>query len=132
MKALIIYTSITKNTEKIARAFEESFRSYGWEVDLQRITNKTERLESDYEKYDVVCLGSPIVAGSPLTCIQKRFSPGGGPCRALRAGKPTEHLPAAAPAGASGPHFPEVPSPLSTPPRACTAVPSPAAPGSSD
>ncbi|MBQ9269395.1 MAG: hypothetical protein IJ206_07765, partial [Oscillospiraceae bacterium] len=77
-KALILYATITKNTERIAKAFAESFESYGWTAELFRITNKTESMPSNYNDYDVVCLGSPIVAGSPLMCVQKRFSPGGG------------------------------------------------------
>lgn len=77
-KALIMYATITKNTERIAQAFAESFEHYGWQADLVRISNKSGRMVSNYSDYDVVCLGSPIVAGSPLMCIQKRFSPGGG------------------------------------------------------
>lgn len=77
-KALIMYATITKNTEKIAMAFAESFRHYGWQADLVRISNKSANMMGSYSDYDVVCLGSPIVAGSPLMCIQKRFSLGGG------------------------------------------------------
>lgn len=77
-KALIMYATITKNTEKIAKAFAESFEHYGWQADLVRISNKSGGMMGSYSDYDVVCLGSPIVAGSPLMCIQKRFSPGGG------------------------------------------------------
>ena len=77
-RALIMYATITKNTERIAKAFGESFEDYGWQVDYHRISNKTARVDFDYNQYDIVCLGSPIVAGSPLVCVQKRFSPGGG------------------------------------------------------
>lgn len=77
-KALIMYATITKNTERIAKAFAESFAHYGWQADLVRISNKSGNVTGSYSDYDVVCLGSPIVAGSPLMCIQKRFSPGGG------------------------------------------------------
>ncbi len=45
-KALILYATITKNTERIARAFAESFEYYGWEAELFRITNKTESMPS--------------------------------------------------------------------------------------
>lgn len=32
-KALIMYATITKNTERIAKAFAESFEHYGWQAD---------------------------------------------------------------------------------------------------
>lgn len=76
-RALIMYATITKNTEKIAKSFEESFRFYGWEVDMVRLTNKG-HAPHDYSDYDVVCLGSPIIAGSPMMCVTKQFSLGGG------------------------------------------------------
>lgn len=76
-RALIMYATITKNTEKIAKSFEESFRHYGWEVDLVRIVNQG-RAPHDYSGYDVVCLGSPIIAGGPMMCVTKQFSLGGG------------------------------------------------------
>lgn len=76
-RALIMYATITKNTEKIAKSFEESFRHYGWDVDLVRIVNQG-RAPHDYSGYDVVCLGSPIIAGSPMMCVTKQFSLGGG------------------------------------------------------
>lgn len=77
-KALIMYASITGNTKKIAEAFRDSFEHYGWAVDLIRITNKTEDLPFSYDDYDVVCLGSLIIAGSPTMAVTKKFSLGGG------------------------------------------------------
>ncbi len=72
-----MYATITKNTERIAKSFEEEFQHYGWAVDMIRITNKS-RAPHDYSHYDVICLGSPIIAGSPMMCITKQFSLGGG------------------------------------------------------
>ena len=77
-KALIMYASITKNTEKIAKCFKETFEHYGWEVDFEKITNRSGKPKVNYKNYDVVCLGSPIIAGSPMSCVIKAFSLGGG------------------------------------------------------
>ncbi len=77
-KALILYASITGNTEKIAKAFQRSFEHYGFTVDMCKVTNKTEHVPKNYQDYDVVCLGSLIIAGSPTAAVIKRFSLGGG------------------------------------------------------
>ena len=77
-KALVMYASITGNTEKIAKAMAEQFEHYGWTVDLIKITNKNKNVPKNYNDYDVVCLGSLIIAGSPTTAIIKGFSLGGG------------------------------------------------------
>ena len=82
-RALILYATMTKNTEKIALAFEKAFRHYNWEVTLFRMTMKPADWEGMQEKlyfddYDMVCLGSPIVAGYPLTVVNKVFSLGAG------------------------------------------------------
>lgn len=83
MRALILYATMTKNTEKIAVAMKETFEYYRWEVTLFRMTMKKEdwagRQEDLYfDDYDVVCLGSPIVAGYPITVVNKVFSLGAG------------------------------------------------------
>lgn len=77
-KALIIYASITGNTEKIAKAFQRSFEHYGFTVDLCKITNRSQRPHFNYQDYDVVCMGSLIIAGSPTAAMIKQFSLGGG------------------------------------------------------
>lgn len=81
-KALILYATMTKNTEKIALAMKESFEYYGWYVNCLRLkkSNKWAELQDGlyFDDYDVVCLGSPIVAGYPLTIVNKLFSLGAG------------------------------------------------------
>ena len=79
-RALILYATMTKNTEKIARWFQESFEAYKWEVTSIRMKNT---MDIDavqplvyFDDYDVICLGSPIVAGYPLKAISKHFSLG--------------------------------------------------------
>lgn len=82
-RALILYATMTKNTEKIAKVFEETFRHYNWDTTLFRLSMKPADWEGMQEKlyfddYDIVCLGSPIVAGYPITVVNKVFSLGAG------------------------------------------------------
>ncbi len=66
-KALILYGSITGNTEKVGRAFAEVCTEYGFEADCVKIDPKRDWMEQPVflEDYDLVCLGSPIIAGLP-------------------------------------------------------------------
>lgn len=79
-RALILYATMTKNTEKIATWFKETFESYQWEVTFLRLKNgmDLEKIQPDvyFDDYDVICLGSPIVAGYPLKIVSKLFSLG--------------------------------------------------------
>ncbi len=81
-RALILYATMTKNTEKIATWFKETFEAYNWDVTFFRVA-----LNADYagmqeqlyfDDYDVVALGSPIVAGLPIQPVLKAFSLGAG------------------------------------------------------
>ena len=80
-RALILYATMTKNTEKIATWFKETFEYYKWEVTFIRLKNKMKLSEIQplvyFDDYDVVCLGSPIVAGYPLKVVNRLFSLGG-------------------------------------------------------
>lgn len=82
-RALILYATMTKNTEKVAQWFKETFEYYKWDVTMYHLTMKAENWIGMQDKlffddYDVVCLGSPIVAAYPLTVINKLFSMGAG------------------------------------------------------
>ena len=82
-RALILYATMTRNTEKIAEVFEQTFRHYNWDVTRFKMTLKPADWEGMQEKlyfddYDIVCLGSPIVAGYPITVVNKVFSLGAG------------------------------------------------------
>jgi len=81
-KALILYASMTGNTEKIARWFKESFEHYLFDVTLFKMTPKADwkgmQEKLYFDDYDVVCLGSPIVAGAPLMIVTRVLSLGGG------------------------------------------------------
>ncbi len=69
-RALILYATMTKNTEKVANWFKETFEYYNWEVQMIRLKGKMDWTEYEgktfFDDYDVICLGSPIVAGLPL------------------------------------------------------------------
>lgn len=81
-RALIMYATMTKNTEKVANWFKETFERYNWDVTYIRIKNNMDWFpwagQTYFDDYDVVCLGSPIVGGGPLQAILKAFSFGGG------------------------------------------------------
>lgn len=81
-RALILYATMTKNTEKVATWFNETFNEYGWETNLIRIMPNTNWAELQdklyFDDYDLICLGSPIVGGAPLQPVIKALSFGGG------------------------------------------------------
>ena len=67
-KALIIYSSITGNTEKIAEAFAETFREYNIAPTLLKLEGNYlgEQVDPpDLGAYDFLCLGAPVIAGIP-------------------------------------------------------------------
>ncbi len=66
-KALIIYGSLTGNTEQIGTAFKEVCQEYGFETDMIKITPKHDwdAEPAMIDQYDIVALGSPIIAGLP-------------------------------------------------------------------
>lgn len=66
-KALVIYGSITGNTEMVAKAFGDVCTEYGFEAELVKIDPKRDWDKEPVfvEDYDLVCLGAPIIAGLP-------------------------------------------------------------------
>lgn len=66
-KALVLYGSITGNTELVAKEFQAVCRENGFDTDLVKIDPRR-NWDKDplfVEDYDLVCLGSPIIAGLP-------------------------------------------------------------------
>jgi len=66
-KALVIYGSITGNTKLVADTFVQTLTDYGFETDSVKIDPKRD-WEKDpvfVEDYDLVALGTPIIAGLP-------------------------------------------------------------------
>lgn len=81
-RALILYATMTKNTEKIATWFKETFEHYNFETTMFRLAKNADwkgmQEKLYFDDYDVVCLGSPIVGGGPLMIVTKALSLGGG------------------------------------------------------
>lgn len=81
-RALILYATMTKNTEKVATWFNETFQEYGWETKFIRIKPKMDwaalQDEVYFDDYDLVALGSPIVGGAALQPVMRALSFGGG------------------------------------------------------
>jgi hypothetical protein len=57
-KALIIYYSVTGNTEKVAFAVESGVKKAGLEPTIKRVS---EAYEEDLFDYDLVCFGTPVL-----------------------------------------------------------------------
>lgn len=71
-KALIVYASITGNTEKVAMKFKEVFEKKGqpwgdWDCDVYKITKNSDKKKAPchLDDYDFLCVGAPIWAGIP-------------------------------------------------------------------
>lgn len=81
-RVLLMYATMTKNTEKIAGWFKETFEHYGWDITYLRVAGNTDwagmQEKLYFDDYDLICLGSPIVGGQPLQAVIKAFSFGGG------------------------------------------------------
>lgn len=67
-KALIIYYSITGNTEKVALAIREGVRKGGLEPIVKK---SSEAFNEELYDYDLVCLGTPVIHGLPPRPIMK-------------------------------------------------------------
>jgi hypothetical protein len=67
-KCLIMYSSYTGNTEKVALRFKGTFERNGWECDIFKIQKKADdilRPPFDVDDYDFLCAGSGIRAHLP-------------------------------------------------------------------
>jgi hypothetical protein len=71
-KCLIIYSSYTGNTEKVAMRFKSTFEREGWECDVFKIRKKAEDIlhpSFDINTYDFVCIGSGLRVHLPYNEI---------------------------------------------------------------
>jgi hypothetical protein len=66
-RSLILYSSWTGNTEKVAIRFKKVFEEKGWTCDAFKIDKKTDIANPpfDYGDYDFLCAGSPVIIGQP-------------------------------------------------------------------
>ena len=71
-KALILYASMSGNTEKVALAFREVFEYYGFQVDLYKADGaKLKDKQVYFEDYEFVCIGSGLIGGQPMPQLSK-------------------------------------------------------------
>jgi hypothetical protein len=89
-KCLVIYSSYTGNTEKVALRFRSTFQRDGWDTHIYRIDKKPEDILNppfDIKEYDFVCAGTGIRAHLPyneILNVLRRFRLGGDPRVVLR------------------------------------------------
>ncbi len=75
-KALIVYSSITGNTELVARTFADTFREYNIEPTLVKLEGnyKGEKIPApERNDYDFVMFGSPVIASLPYHDLYIQF-----------------------------------------------------------
>jgi len=78
-RALIIYSSHSGNTEKVAFRFKETFEKHGWGCEIYKIDKKTDinNPPFDFDYYEFVCVGSGIILHLPynemLMLIRRRI-----------------------------------------------------------
>ena len=88
-KCLIMYSSYTGNTEKVALRFKSTFERNGWECDIFKIRKKAEDIlhpPFDVNDYDFLCVGSGIRVHLPyneVLNVLRRFRLGIDPRIAL-------------------------------------------------
>jgi len=66
-KSLILYSSLSGNTEKVALRFKKVFVDQGWECDTFKIDKNTDYREPPFniEDYDFLCAGSYVLLELP-------------------------------------------------------------------
>lgn len=74
-RGLIMYASVTGNTEKVAKAFAKAMEQNDWEAVLYKIDAKTNFHDNPvyFNEFDLVALGSPNMAGLPSPHVQRCF-----------------------------------------------------------
>ena len=79
-KAVVLYGSLTGNTEMVGKAMAEVLEEYGFEVRCEKITPKKDWAANPvyFWEYDIVVLGSLIVAGLPYKEVYQLLGLTGG------------------------------------------------------
>jgi flavodoxin len=69
LRVLILYTSYTGNTEKVALRIRDTFKTNDHETDIYKIDNNIdlEYPPFNYEDYGFLCVGSPVRRGVAST-----------------------------------------------------------------
>jgi hypothetical protein len=69
-KCLILYSSYTGHTEKVANRFKSTFEKNSWECDIYKVRRKPEdifNLPFDLTNYDILCAGSGVISHLPYS-----------------------------------------------------------------
>ena len=66
-RGLILYQSMTGNTEKVAKRFLKAFKNKGWECDIFKVDKDitVDNMPFSYDDYDFLCAGSGVYAALP-------------------------------------------------------------------
>lgn len=66
-KSLILYQSMSGNTEKVALRFKKAFEKKGWKCDVFKIDKEIDVNNSpfDFRDYDFLCVGSGVYRSLP-------------------------------------------------------------------
>jgi len=66
-KTLILYQTMTGNTEKVVMRFKKVFEKKGWKCDIFKVDKDTDidNLPFDFKDYDFLCAGSGVYAALP-------------------------------------------------------------------
>lgn len=65
--AIVMYSSITGNTEKVAQKFAEVLKAYNFNVALEKVYPQRDYIKNPiyFDDCDLLCLGAPIIAALP-------------------------------------------------------------------
>ncbi len=78
-RCLLIYSSRTGNTAKVAERFKATFARHGWECEAFKISRDSNLMDPpfDFHNYDFVCVGSGVIMHGPqeeiLILLRKQF-----------------------------------------------------------
>jgi flavodoxin len=66
-RSLILYQTMTGNTELVARRFEKVFKDKGWDCDVFKVDKEmdVDNLPFDFNNYDFMCVGSGVYMALP-------------------------------------------------------------------
>jgi flavodoxin len=78
-RSLIIYQSMTGNTEKVALSFQRVFNKKGWQCDVFKMDKDTNfaNLPFNFEDYDFMCAGSGVymaLPGKEITDVMFKYT----------------------------------------------------------
>ncbi|MBN1190188.1 MAG: hypothetical protein JXA46_10580 [Dehalococcoidales bacterium] len=71
-KCLIVYSSFTGNTEKVAMRFKSTLERHGWECDTFKVRKRAGDILDppfDIRTYDLACIGSGVILHLPYNEI---------------------------------------------------------------